>query len=93
MGRAPGPLDRGEVIDTFELLSAIDAFGKHWPAQLSHYTIEAVSRAVGRELMAGMLVDGSCLSGQGRAMLVRLQAEQLSAAGPAAGAADSAAVA
>lgn len=93
MGRAPGPLDRGEVIDTFELLTAIDAFGKHWPAELSHYTIEAVSKAVGRELMARTLVDGSCLSRHGRATLMRLRAEQLSAAEPAAGAADTSAVA
>lgn len=84
MGRAPGPLDRGEVIDTFELLTAIDIFGKHWPAELSHYTIEAVSKAVGRELMAGTLVDGSCLSGLGRETLLRLQAERLSLAGPVA---------
>lgn len=73
MSRRPGPLDRGERIDTLEILSVIEADGKHWPARMSHYTIEAISLAVGRELMAGTLHDGSVLSARGRAELRRLR--------------------
>jgi hypothetical protein len=73
MGRRLGPLDQGQQISTFELLENVDRHGQQWPAALSGYTLEAVSTAVGREIMSGNLRDGATLSTQGQAALARLR--------------------
>jgi hypothetical protein len=82
MGRRPGPLDRGERISTLQLLETIEAHGPHWPAVLAGYTIEAVSAAVGREIMDGNLADGSTLTAQGRMALAALRAGASLASAP-----------